>query len=259
MKLRYIKALVILTVWHVSLAMDKASIRAQQPLSISDKKDSRGWTGLHWAAATGRVKEITLLLDKGQIDIEARSSNGSTPFCAAKNNKKETLLTLLNKNAKVDSIDDQRWTPLYWAIVYGYIDIIKILLDKGANIESKTLQQNTPLQSLLCYAYSSTIERAKKAREILKYLITKSACPVPTVKYMVKKILNYENHNYIHAAQTVATITNNSAVKSKLKILEANPTARMQYAKHFLKGYLDLKQEEVMQVSTSIPALTPDM
>ena len=36
------------------------------------------------------------------------------------------------------SMDDEGNTPLHWAAVGGYVEIVKILLENGADVESKS-------------------------------------------------------------------------------------------------------------------------
>ena len=72
-----------------------------------------GWTPLHYAASTGQVKMIALLLENHAY-IDAESPNGST--------------------------------PLMMASMYGSPEAVKLLLDEGADALLKNQQGLTALQ-----------------------------------------------------------------------------------------------------------------
>jgi len=69
-----------------------------------------GWTPLHYAATTGQISIIKVLLDKSAF-IDAQSPNGTT--------------------------------PLMMAAMYGSTEAVKLLLDEGADIAMKNEQGMT--------------------------------------------------------------------------------------------------------------------
>ncbi len=95
-----------------------ASLKGQLDLAAKMIKrgadvNKTGWTPLHYAASTGQVKLIGLLLENHAY-IDAESPNGST--------------------------------PLMMASMYGTGDAVKLLLDEGADPLLKNQQGLTALQ-----------------------------------------------------------------------------------------------------------------
>ena len=94
-----------------------AAIKGQQDLVtklIARDADINkpGWTPLHYAASSGQVAIMKLLLDKYAF-IDAQSPNGTT--------------------------------PLMMAAMYGSIDSVKLLLDEGADSAMKNQQGMTAI------------------------------------------------------------------------------------------------------------------
>jgi ankyrin repeat protein len=52
---------------------------------------------------------------------------------------------LLEKEANVESKDNDGKTPLLWAAWIGHEAVAKLLSEKGADVESKDINGNTPL------------------------------------------------------------------------------------------------------------------
>ena len=55
------------------------------------------------------------------------------------------LKLLLNNGAKVDALDQNKSTPLYWAVLYHCYDNVKLLVSFGANINQKNDSKLSPL------------------------------------------------------------------------------------------------------------------
>uniref|UniRef100_A0A3B5AH39 Uncharacterized protein n=1 Tax=Stegastes partitus TaxID=144197 RepID=A0A3B5AH39_9TELE len=61
-----------------------------------------GYTGLHHAAKLGNLEIVSMLLETGQVDVNAQDSGG--------------------------------WTPIIWAAEHKHVDVIKSLLNRGADV-----------------------------------------------------------------------------------------------------------------------------
>uniref|UniRef100_A0A3Q4BHV7 Uncharacterized protein n=1 Tax=Mola mola TaxID=94237 RepID=A0A3Q4BHV7_MOLML len=61
-----------------------------------------GYTGLHHAAKLGNLEIVNMLLETGQVDVNAQDSGG--------------------------------WTPIIWAAEHKHIQVIKVLLNRGADV-----------------------------------------------------------------------------------------------------------------------------
>ena len=81
---------------------------------------------LDWEA-----KAIAKLLDSYNVNSGLTDRDGRSPLLMASKNGCKGLVELLlahNGVVTADSIDQNRRTPLYWAVIGGHITIIKLLL-----------------------------------------------------------------------------------------------------------------------------------
>ena len=76
-----------------------------------------------------------------------------------------TVNALLDQGANVNAKDKDGYTPFYWALSYGYLDIAKILIDRGADINSQDNMGATPLMHAIWDGKS----------DVAKYLIERGA------------------------------------------------------------------------------------
>ena len=97
------------------------------------------WTrGIQLAAYFGLRESVSTLLDKN-ANVESKDMEHRTPLSwAAENGHEAVVKLLLDKNADVESKDDRYGqTPLSWAAENGHEAVVKLLLDKNADVESK--------------------------------------------------------------------------------------------------------------------------
>ena len=110
-----------------------------------EAKDKEGRTALLWAAATGKVNLIKLLLTgrtHNNANIKATNNRGKTALHLAvesKTNRLALVKTLLEYGANVHAESDGGWTALLNAADKGYDDIASVLLHWGANVNARTL------------------------------------------------------------------------------------------------------------------------
>lgn len=95
------------------LKTDEPGLPLPQLLSVMDisARDKEGSTLMHYAAYTGLVEEMQILLEN-KCPVDAKNNAGAT--------------------------------PLHYAAITGNLDVIKLLLNAGANFEEK-LGDKTPL------------------------------------------------------------------------------------------------------------------
>ncbi|THY57785.1 ankyrin [Aureobasidium pullulans] len=95
-----------------------------------------GFYPLHYAATSGNVEVIELLLSQPGVDKNVVSMNGYTPLCdAVRMGREKSVETLLAHNVEVDTLDNRGRTPLLIASQKSNQNIVKALLGAGAKAE----------------------------------------------------------------------------------------------------------------------------
>jgi len=118
-----------------------------------------GRTALSWAAVTGCVSIIRLLLGEG-AQINAPGSRGRTPLMeAARAGNVETAYLLLMKGADPDLSTPEGVTALIYAAEFGHAGIVLSLLEAGANPNEITARTRwTALMDAAFYGHSQIIQ-----------------------------------------------------------------------------------------------------
>ena len=98
------------------------------------KKPDTTTTPLHWAAKTGNVQQLNLLLSSG-ADVNSRDNGSWTPLhWAVHEGHKEAVKLLVSKGADVNAKDKDGWTPLFLTLPEGDEDLIAVLITNGADV-----------------------------------------------------------------------------------------------------------------------------
>ena len=102
------------------------------------------------ASYYGLHQVVTLLLEEGEVDVEAKDTGGRgrTALSWAATEGHEEVVRLLVEVGKVDveSRDRDVRTALSWAAGEGHVEIVRLLVEKGkANLESQDWGDRTPL------------------------------------------------------------------------------------------------------------------
>jgi len=99
-----------------------------------NQTDEDGRTGLHYAAISGNLQIIAILI-KASAKLDIKDKLGNTPLhMAADNNQVEAAKLLLDVGAPVDAENKNGMTPLMTAASRGNVDIVQALLNKGASV-----------------------------------------------------------------------------------------------------------------------------
>lgn len=114
--------------------------------------DDQGRTPLHWVAqnkitsATETVMMVRSLLDLG-VSRDSRDKAGRTPLSyAAETGLLEVMQLLVRKGAEEDSQENNKRTVLSWAAAGGHEDCVRYLLSvKSVRPDSKDVDGRTPL------------------------------------------------------------------------------------------------------------------
>lgn len=182
---------------HMAADSDNlVAMRDQLELCGSDPNvaDYHGATPLHFAARNSSIDAISLLLKAG-AKLNVESEWGETPLAEAmraghlevvkflikagaridfKNSRNgrmaihwpttaEILKFLIKSGADINAQDNQKYTPLYFAVLSRKLDIIKILLDAGAKVNVPNNYGDTPLMRAANYGLDEAVALLIKA------------------------------------------------------------------------------------------------
>jgi ankyrin repeat protein len=107
--------------------------------AIINMADREGKTALHWACQNGHADAARALLYAG-ADLASKDLLGKNPaHYAAAIESSECLHSVLRfaKPEMIDSLDDEKSTPLMIAAMAGHYECVQTLLNFGANFEKK--------------------------------------------------------------------------------------------------------------------------
>lgn len=99
---------------------------------------------LQLAADHGSVTVFYLLLNRG-ADVPKMTNRGSILHAACAGGKESIVRNLLNNGSRVDSLDREGNTPLFYAAIEGKPAIVKLLIDYKANINARNEDKDTAL------------------------------------------------------------------------------------------------------------------
>ncbi|KAK1705025.1 hypothetical protein CaCOL14_012346 [Colletotrichum acutatum] len=122
--------------------------------------DATGWTPLHEASYTGRIKVVRLLLDLG-ADRWLVDARGWTVLHAAAvgGHAAVTKLLLKDPDCKASRTDDMRRTPLFHAATHGFDDVAKLLtFQNQGDIHITDKYGSTPLSAACRNGHSSVVK-----------------------------------------------------------------------------------------------------
>ncbi|XP_053718857.1 histone-lysine N-methyltransferase EHMT2 isoform X1 [Synchiropus splendidus] len=108
--------------------------------------EEEGYTGLHHASKQGNLEIVSMLLETGQVDVNAQDSGGWTPIIwAAEHKHVKVIEALLNRGANVTINDKELNVCLHWAAYAGNVDIAEMVLNAGCSLDCVNMHGDTPL------------------------------------------------------------------------------------------------------------------
>ncbi|KAL1776837.1 inversin isoform X6 [Sigmodon hispidus] len=116
-----------------------------------DLVDQDGHSLLHWAALGGNA-DVCQILIENKINPNVQDDAGRTPLqCAAYGGYINCMAVLMENNADPNIQDKEGRTALHWSCNNGYLDAIKLLLDFAAfpNQMENNEERYTPLDYAL--------------------------------------------------------------------------------------------------------------
>jgi hypothetical protein len=88
-------------------------------------REGKEWSALHYAAFAGHAEVVSYLLEHG-ADLNALSTNGSTPLMMAAREGKEAIAkAFLAAGARTDVVNDRGEDAMRWAMRYGNLNIAR--------------------------------------------------------------------------------------------------------------------------------------
>lgn len=146
---RAVQAGVDTSMYHDALdtffANDK---RLRTWLYVTERDASQHINPLHIAAETDLVLYTAHLLQKGDIGVEVKTLDGTTPLSfAARSNNADVVRVLLENGADPDGEDINGLKPLHKAAERNNVEVVKILLAAGVDpLTPKTKETNAHLR-----------------------------------------------------------------------------------------------------------------
>jgi ankyrin repeat protein/beta-lactamase regulating signal transducer with metallopeptidase domain len=125
-----------------------------------DAIDSRGMTPLFYAAKHNYEDIADLLLAKG-ADVNANKGGSTLLYGAIMDDSKDAANLLIRKGANVSARNDDGWTPLAFAAIWGVADMVELLISKGADVNEKSIADyagDTPLHFAIWNAGKDVVE-----------------------------------------------------------------------------------------------------
>jgi ankyrin repeat protein len=122
---------------------------------VRSQKDDAS-TPLHLAASRGHLETCRTLLERN-AKVNTRNNNGSTPLLEALNTRRknfDVVQLLLDHNADVQVHDNKGNTPLHLAAESGRLEIARVLLKSNAEVNSRNDDGYTPLFLALKKGYA---------------------------------------------------------------------------------------------------------
>ncbi|KAG7099826.1 hypothetical protein E1B28_001635 [Marasmius oreades] len=112
---------------------------------LANAVDEDGRTPLHWAASSGSLEIVRILLEhKAEID-KIDVSGWTALHIAVSAGHESTVEELVGSGADVSKRNDKGLTPLHYAASKSRISIGKLLISRGADINAKDKANQTPL------------------------------------------------------------------------------------------------------------------
>lgn len=107
--------------------------------TLADFKDAHKRTALHFAAAKGRRKVVTWILDRAPEVVDLVDEEGASPLLyASKENEFSTVKLLLDYLADPNVAMGNGTTALHEAAANGSIRTVKLLVERKARLEATT-------------------------------------------------------------------------------------------------------------------------
>ncbi|OHD19837.1 MAG: hypothetical protein A2086_14090 [Spirochaetes bacterium GWD1_27_9] len=114
------------------------------------------------AALTGNVIKFKEAISSGE-NIHSKDENGQSVLSIVSKLRPDLVKILISNNVDVNLADDNKITPLHWAVEFDNYEIVQMLLSNGANVNAVDLLNETPLH------WAAWTGHIKSAKVLLEY------------------------------------------------------------------------------------------
>ena len=127
---------------HVQSA--EALLKLKADFNIAETED--GWVPLHMAVDKKHYQIIDLLLKEKKVDVNIKDKYMITPLMlATKVNSTKIAFNLLELGAKVDAVEIEGRSSLWFAAIHGYFELVTLYVGQGADVDLVNNNKTSPI------------------------------------------------------------------------------------------------------------------
>ncbi|MBD3905868.1 ankyrin repeat domain-containing protein [Chryseobacterium sp. Ch-15] len=120
----------------------------KQNPNIINENNENGFSPLILACYRGNIEVAKFLIDNVK-DVNYKSQEGTALAGLSVKYNKELAEDLLKKGANPNIADSTGFTPLFWAVKFGNVNLVELLLKHKADKSVKDSQGMTPFEYAL--------------------------------------------------------------------------------------------------------------
>jgi len=125
-----------------------------------------GKTQLNYYCEHGMTSSVVRMLEMKSIDVEAKEGGfGRTCLMSAAENGHLAICRLLiDKGAQVEAKSSNGSTPLHFAAHHDHVEVVRLLCDRGADIEARDIIGRRPLHRAAFWGHISVVKELSEVR-----------------------------------------------------------------------------------------------
>jgi ankyrin repeat protein len=140
---------------------EKAKILIEKDGVDVNCRDSRGARPIHKACSSANIQLVNYLIEKG-AEINCIDLAGKSPLheaCISRYDRKDVVKRLLELNAKVDYLDQDKNTQIHVAIISRKFEIAEMLASHYENLNLFNIFKESPLHLAADFGPKSLLEK----------------------------------------------------------------------------------------------------
>ncbi|KAM0417191.1 hypothetical protein ACHAPT_012828 [Fusarium lateritium] len=119
------------------------------------------YTPLHLASAKGHVEIAKLLIEKGASVSQADRDGATSLHHACCYGHLEVVKLLIESGANTSHTDEDGWTLLHYTVTEGHSEVVRLLIDKGSEADVNAVagqSRETPLHFASLWGYNEVVK-----------------------------------------------------------------------------------------------------